>query len=194
MSLTILTLEALDDLADGISPGPWSLNDRLEYVDADGDPLLTDNGAVIYQSDENLFLAAPAVLATARALYAERDDDDRWEREATAVLADIADAIGPAAVLGESHGATIRRLVAERAGANPITDALREKWPDHVGTDAELLRDLLIRVSGRDTGRPRWSNVCELTPHGSGYSSRICRAVGVDPDEVMPCPDGEDEP
>lgn len=66
-----LTAEALDDLADGISPGPWSLNDRLEYVDADGDPLLTDNGAVIYQSDENLFLAAPAVLATARSLYAD---------------------------------------------------------------------------------------------------------------------------
>ncbi len=80
-----------------------------------------------------------------------------------------------------------------RAGANPITDALREKWPDHVGTDAELLRDLLIRVSGRHTGRPRWSNVAEMTPHGSGYSSRICRAVGLDPDEVMPCPD-EEEP
>jgi hypothetical protein len=74
VKLPILTLEALDDLADDISPGPWSMNDRLEYVDGDGDPLLTDNGAVIYQSDEDLFLAAPAVLATARALYAERND------------------------------------------------------------------------------------------------------------------------
>lgn len=71
MSLPILTLEALNDLADDISPGPWSLDDRLEYVDGDGDPLLTDNGAVIYQPDEGLFLAAPAVLATARSLYAD---------------------------------------------------------------------------------------------------------------------------
>lgn len=83
-------------------------------------------------------------------------------------------------------GALRAEVAALKASANPITDSLREKWPDFKGTDADLLRRLLVAVSGRRTGRSRWSNVSELTTHGSGYSGQICSAIGVDPGEVMP--------
>ena len=69
---------------------------------------------------------------------------------------------------------------------NPITDALRARWPDDtsITTDAAMFADVLRRVARRPNGRPAWSNVCELTCHGSGYSQAICRALGIDPDEV----------
>lgn len=70
--------------------------------------------------------------------------------------------------------------------ANPVTDALRARWPDDtsITTDAAMLDRVLRRAARRLTGRPAWSNVSEWTCHGSGYSRVICRALGIDPDEV----------
>ena len=69
---------------------------------------------------------------------------------------------------------------------NPITDALRARWPDDPGitTDAAMLDRVLRRAANRPNGRPAWSNISERTGHGSGYSQAICDVLGIDPDAV----------
>jgi len=67
------------------------------------------------------------------------DARDRWNTRANArfvseaktVLSDIADAIGDAGRLGESHGATIRRLRAELEAlraSTPVAPGLPDGW------------------------------------------------------------------
>ena len=97
--------------------------------------------------------------ADGRAAWNSRADD-RWKREATAVLADIADAIGPAALLGESHGATIRRLIVERndfallarsghAGATWLTQE-KGKAEDRLDLAREILEEAIKALPPHD--------------------------------------------
>jgi hypothetical protein len=47
-------------------------------------------------------------------------------------------------------------------------------------------RDLLsLRPSSLGLGRARWALVGQATTHGSVYSQAICRALGIDPYEVV---------
>lgn len=62
-------------------------------------------------------------------------------------------------------------------------------WP--IPTTAEDTVRRVIRNCSIPAGRrgvytvPRWSIVSEVTAHGSGYSSALCRWAGLDPDELV---------
>ena len=56
-----------------------------------------------------------------------------------------------------------------------------------VADDRELLRRALLALHGTERrGTPMWSTVHGALGHGSGVSTAICRALGLDPDATPP--------
>ena len=71
------------------------------------------------------------------------------------------------------------RSIAEIVRAHPALARV------HIASDRELLR-ALVRSVGRDgERRPRWSHVGAVLGHGAGVSQAICRALDLDPHEVL---------
>ena len=68
-----------------------------------------------------------------------------------------------------------------------FTDRARVFLPGYNLTDDQLL-DRMIRIAAQGHGQPsapRWSHVGRVTGHGSGFSSSLCRAAGLDPNEIV---------
>lgn len=66
-----------------------------------------------------------------------------------------------------------------------------------VASDRDLLRKLIENIGDGLGPFPRWSHVSALVGHGSGVSQAICRALDLDPDEVIGdfvCPVCDDLP
>lgn len=65
---------------------------------------------------------------------------------------------------------------------DPIAELHAERPHIRMTDSAHMLRLTLLLLQ-RATGKrlPLWSTVSDVTYHGSGYSSDICRALGLDP-------------
>lgn len=62
---------------------------------------------------------------------------------------------------------------------------LRAMSPKAWEDDAGLVRRAVASRSGAPGRHPRWSHVSKIFGLGSGYSSKLCRRLGFDPDEVV---------
>ena len=83
-----------------------------------------------------------------------------------------------------ANGATVRASVLAHPNLAHVT----------VDTDVALLRRTVLAAGRRQIPpRAQWSVVSALLSHGSGVSWAICKALGLDPDEIVGTMPDEDE-
>lgn len=54
-----------------------------------------------------------------------------------------------------------------------------------VASDRDMLRKLVEGIGSERPPAPRWAHVMARLGHGSGVSAGICRALDLDPDEIV---------
>lgn len=86
--------------------------------------------------------------------------------------------------------AEIERLRAE--AANGPAAKVRDTFPRLAFTDADLVRWAVERAGKGEYRRQRWAVVGEMFARGSHVARELCRACGLDPDEMVG-DDGEGE-
>jgi len=98
----------------------------------------------------------------------------------------------PEAVAGVLHALDVALTrSAKEHDASPAAK-VRHDHPHVKVTDADLV-DSAVRNAGRCGAKmARWAAVKEVFGHGSGVSESLCRACGLDPDEMVG-DDGEGE-
>lgn len=73
---------------------------------------------------------------------------------------------------------------------NLVTDAMRDAGYPHSHTDSSLLTWAIKTANVRGRRGPRWAAVMRVFKTGQTTAMALCRAVGVDPDELV----GHDDP
>lgn len=98
----------------------------------------------------------------------------------------------PEAVAGICHAYTVELDRRERERDRSPAAKAREAHPHIKYTDADLVTQAVHRAGRGEYRRVRWSVVGEIFTAGSGVAQELCRACGLDPDEMVG-DDGEGE-
>lgn len=83
-------------------------------------------------------------------------------------------------------------MSADGSDVEDYSDRLEAAWPLALlplsnKRMACLLQNVLFMLPQSAFNVPLWSIVGRMTGHGSAYSSRICRELGFDPDQIVRC-------
>lgn len=82
-------------------------------------------------------------------------------------------------------GVLVLELVRRLEAREDPFDAVRAEIPHITATAADAVRHVVLYPPVGNQRGPRWSHVGAALGHGSGVSQALCRACGVDPDEIL---------